>query len=155
MSLALTLIGGPAVIPLTSAFMIWSGMLVFGPVDGLEHRAGAEQGGTFDVEGLELETELIEYRNGSEDITVRKQPGLTKYANITLRMPTGFDAEAWRLTFERQVEIDKINQEFDEKMKALKAERGESQPESESPTEADEGVEMIQIDPPRLVIPVR
>ena len=41
------------------------------------------QSGTFSSGvGLELETQPIEYRNGSEDTTVTKMPGLPKYGNL-------------------------------------------------------------------------
>jgi phage tail-like protein len=35
--------------------------------------------------GLSTETEVIEYRNGNEDNTVRKLPGLKKFGNIVQR----------------------------------------------------------------------
>lgn len=42
----------------------------------------------FDVVGLELELDSIEYRDGaSTEYNKTKQPGLTKYANITLKWP--------------------------------------------------------------------
>jgi phage tail-like protein len=45
------------------------------------------------------ETDIIEYREGSEDITVRKLPGKRKYTNISLKRgytPDGKDLWAWR-----------------------------------------------------------
>ena len=36
------------------------------------------------VEGLESETEVIEYQDG-DDIYLRKRPGRTKYSNIVLK----------------------------------------------------------------------
>lgn len=49
-----------------------------------------EWGGTrlafSEVSGLEAETEVIEYRDGSEkNYTVRKLPGLRKFGNVTLK----------------------------------------------------------------------
>ena len=38
-----------------------------------------------EVSGLGVEIEPIEYRNGSEDITVRKLPGLKKFPNVVLK----------------------------------------------------------------------
>lgn len=51
-----------------------------------------------EVGGLESETAVIEYRVGGEPNTVRKLPGLTKYANIVLRRGITQDAEleSWR-----------------------------------------------------------
>ena len=48
-----------------------------------------------EVGGLESETAVIEYRVGGEPRTVRKLPGLTKYANIVLRRGITQDPELW------------------------------------------------------------
>lgn len=59
-------------------------------IDGIAVAAFSE------VSGLESETEVIEYRVGSEKTnTVRKLPGLTKYANIVLRRGVTQDADLW------------------------------------------------------------
>ena len=49
-----------------------------------------------EVSGLEVEIGVIEYRNGSEDITVRKLPGLAKYSNITLKRGIVGDLSLWQ-----------------------------------------------------------
>ena len=46
---------------------------------------GVQSGGFSEVTGLQAESMPIEYREGTEDITVRKLPGLMKYGNITLK----------------------------------------------------------------------
>jgi phage tail-like protein len=46
---------------------------------------GITQAGFSECTGFELSTDPIEYREGGENTTVRKLPGLTKYANITLK----------------------------------------------------------------------
>jgi len=46
---------------------------------------GITQAGFAECSGFELSTDPIEYREGGENTTVRKLPGLTKYANITLK----------------------------------------------------------------------
>ncbi|GAA3818927.1 phage tail protein [Streptomyces phyllanthi] len=47
---------------------------------------GVAVSGSFtEMSGLELEIPPIEYRNGSEDITVRKIPGLKKFTNLTFK----------------------------------------------------------------------
>lgn len=60
---------------------------------------GINVAGFSEVSGLNSETDAIEYRNGDEDITVRKLPGLKKFGNITLKR--GFtdskDFWEWRL----------------------------------------------------------
>lgn len=149
----------------TIGFGFYSGLLEFAhKLEGLEHQAGVEMGGTFaleyretyqcdendancvlveestefsEIDGLEIEETPIEYREGSDDIHVRKQPGIAKYANITLRRPSGFNWKSLKFEFERQAAIEEFNKEFDQKIN-----------EAES-----EGAEMYQIDPPTLVIP--
>lgn len=57
--------------------------------------------GFSEVGGLASETDIIEYREGNEDITVRKIPGKRKYTNISLKRgytPDGHDLWAWRKT---------------------------------------------------------
>ena len=59
-------------------------------IDGISVAAFSE------VSGLASETEVIEYRAGSDRAnTVRKLPGLTKYANIVLKRGVTQDAELW------------------------------------------------------------
>ncbi len=48
-----------------------------------------------EVSGLGVEVTPIEYRNGSEDITVRKIPGLKKFTNITLKRGITGDLAFW------------------------------------------------------------
>jgi phage tail-like protein len=57
--------------------------------------------GFSEVGGLATETDIIEYREGPDDITVRKIPGKRKYTNISLKRgytPDGKDLWAWRKT---------------------------------------------------------
>src|SRR2546423_2041644 len=56
---------------------------------------GITRAGFSEVSGLESETQVIEYRLGGESNTVRKLPGLTKYASIVLRRGVTQDAELW------------------------------------------------------------
>ncbi|MEM8527463.1 MAG: phage tail protein [Bacteroidota bacterium] len=50
---------------------------------------GGTKIGFTEVSGLDVETEVIEYRHGaSPDYHKTKQPGLTKYTNITLKRGT-------------------------------------------------------------------
>jgi phage tail-like protein len=59
-------------------------------IDGITIGAFAEVG------GLASETEVIEYRTGSDKAnTVRKLPGLTKYANIVLKRGITQDRQLW------------------------------------------------------------
>jgi phage tail-like protein len=60
-------------------------------IDGISVAAFCE------VSGLESETAVIEYRNGSDRAnTVRKLPGLTKYANIVLKRGVTQDTQLWQ-----------------------------------------------------------
>ena len=58
--------------------------------------------GFSECSGLTNETDPIEYRNGDEDITVRKIPGLKKFANISLKRgyTDNMDIWEWRKTVE-------------------------------------------------------
>ena len=58
-------------------------------IEGVARAAFSEVG------GLGSETAVIEYRVGGAPNTVRKLPGLTKYANIVLRRGITQDAELW------------------------------------------------------------
>jgi phage tail-like protein len=59
-------------------------------IDGISVAAFCE------VSGLVSETAVIEYRNGSDRIsTVRKLPGLTRYANIVLKRGVTQDNQLW------------------------------------------------------------
>jgi phage tail-like protein len=58
-------------------------------IDGIARAAFSE------VAGLESETAVVEYRVGGEPNTVRKLPGLTKYANIVLRRGITNDRDLW------------------------------------------------------------
>ena len=45
---------------------------------------GVTQGAFRNVEGLDSETEIVEFQDG-DDIILRKRPGRTKYSNVTLK----------------------------------------------------------------------
>jgi phage tail-like protein len=55
----------------------------------------AIRGSFSDVSGLDVVITPIEYRNGSEDSTVRKMPGLKKFSNITLKRGVIGDLAFW------------------------------------------------------------
>lgn len=63
---------------------------------------GLLRAGFNECTGLTQETDPIEYREGNEDITVRKLPGLKKYGNITLKrgVASGQDFLEWRRSVE-------------------------------------------------------
>lgn len=46
---------------------------------------GIVQAGFSDITIPDISTDPVEYREGDEDTTVRKLPGLTKYGNLTLK----------------------------------------------------------------------
>jgi phage tail-like protein len=56
---------------------------------------GVTVAGFSEAAGLSTETDIIEYRNGNENITVRKLPGLKKFANITLTRGMTADRALW------------------------------------------------------------
>ena len=56
---------------------------------------GFKVAGFSEVSGLDLTTDPIEYRNGDEDNTVRKLPGLKKFSNITLKRGYTQSKDLW------------------------------------------------------------
>src|SRR5882757_5903683 len=64
-------------------------------VTGISNDGTAVKGSFMEVSGLGVEMPAIEYRNGSEDITVRKIPGLKKYTNLTLKWGITGDLTFW------------------------------------------------------------
>ena len=56
---------------------------------------GISVGGFTEVGGLSLEQDIIEYRDGSEAPTMRKLPGLKKFANITLKRGYTQNTDLW------------------------------------------------------------
>lgn len=57
--------------------------------------AGEAVGAFSECNGLSTDTDPIEYREGGDDITVRKIPGLKKFANITLKRGITKDMVLW------------------------------------------------------------
>ena len=53
-----------------------------------------------EVGGLDSTQDVVEYREGDQNLTVRKLPGLVKYSNITLKKGITVDNQAlwdWRM----------------------------------------------------------
>lgn len=64
-------------------------------IQGISDDGKAVKGSFSEVSGLDVDQEPIEYRNGSEDITVRKIKGLKKFSNITLKRGEIGDLAFW------------------------------------------------------------
>jgi phage tail-like protein len=64
-------------------------------IKGISDDGTAVRGSFAEASGLEVEVSPIEYRTGSEDITVRKMPGLKKFANIVLKRGVIGDLAFW------------------------------------------------------------
>src|SRR6478672_9948952 len=64
-------------------------------ITGVSDDGTAVRGSFAEASGLEVAQDPIEYRNGSEDITVRKLPGLKKFTNITLKRGITGDLPFW------------------------------------------------------------
>ena len=64
-------------------------------LDTVSDDGTAVKGSFTEVSGLDAEIAPIEYRNGSEDITMRKMPGLKKYTNIVLKRGVIGDVTFW------------------------------------------------------------
>ncbi|MEM1188801.1 MAG: phage tail protein [Pseudomonadota bacterium] len=65
-------------------------------IGGVSEDGTTPSGSFSEVSGLEVEIGVIEYRNGSEDITPRKLPGLVKYSNLQLKRGVTGDVTFWR-----------------------------------------------------------
>lgn len=56
---------------------------------------GITRAGFREASGLDSAQDPIEYREGNQELTARKLPGLNKYSNISLKWGTTDDAEFW------------------------------------------------------------
>ena len=83
---------------------------------------GGTKIGFTEVSGLDFETEVIEYREGSSVIYNKtKQPGLTKYSNITLKRGTfqgdleffNWWKENYQAEYKRDVTISLLNEKHE------------------------------------------
>lgn len=64
-------------------------------INGVSDDGTAVKGSFTEASGLEVEVAPIDYRNGSEDIRVRKIPGLKKFTNVTLKRGITGDIDFW------------------------------------------------------------
>lgn len=64
-------------------------------ITGISDDGTAVKGSFSEVSGLEVAQDPIDYRTGSEDIRVRKIPGLKKFTNITLKRGIIADLAFW------------------------------------------------------------
>jgi phage tail-like protein len=69
-------------------------------ITGISDDGTAVKGSFAECSGLEASMDPIEYRNGSEDFTVRKIPGLKKFTNIVLKRGIIGDLTLWNWILE-------------------------------------------------------
>ena len=69
-------------------------------INGISDDGTAVKGSFSECSGLEASMDPIEYRNGSEDFTVRKIPGLKKFTNIVLKRGIIGDLALWNWILE-------------------------------------------------------
>jgi phage tail-like protein len=67
----------------------------FGAFNFLIEIDGITSAGFSEIGGLDSETDVVEYREGNEEITVRKLPGLKKFSNVTLKRGLTTSTEIW------------------------------------------------------------
>jgi phage tail-like protein len=65
-------------------------------INGISDDGTAVKGSFAEASGLEVDIQPIEYRNGAEDITMRKVPGLKKFPNISLKRGILGDPALWK-----------------------------------------------------------
>lgn len=68
----------------------------YGAFNFLVEIDGITVAGFSECSGLVAETAVIEYREGSDKVGVRKIPGLTRYANITLKRGLSASRDLWQ-----------------------------------------------------------
>jgi len=56
---------------------------------------GITRAGFREASGLDSAQDPIEYREGNDEMTARKMPGLNKYSNITLKWGSSDDIQLW------------------------------------------------------------
>jgi phage tail-like protein len=64
-------------------------------VTDISNNGKAVSGALSEISGLEVSIKAIPYRNGNEDITVRKVPRLKTYTNLTCRRGATGHVEFW------------------------------------------------------------
>ncbi len=67
----------------------------FGSFNFVVEIDGITSAGFSECTGLDSESDAIDYREGNEDIVVRKLPGLKKFSNITLKRGVSTNSELW------------------------------------------------------------
>ncbi|MFN0178079.1 MAG: phage tail protein [Gemmatimonadales bacterium] len=67
----------------------------YGAFNFLVEIDGVVQAGFAECSGLSSETDVIEYREGTEPTRFRKLPGLTKYANLVLKRGLTKNRDLW------------------------------------------------------------
>jgi phage tail-like protein len=58
--------------------------------------AGIQRAGFKEVSGMESTTAVIPYREGGDNGTTQKKPGMTDYSNIVLKRGVTDDTELWK-----------------------------------------------------------
>ncbi|MFN0251501.1 MAG: phage tail protein [Kofleriaceae bacterium] len=71
-------------------------------INGVSDDGRAVRGSFSEASGLECDMPPIEYRTGTEDITLRKFPGLKKYNPIVLKRGVIGDLALWNWMLEAQ-----------------------------------------------------
>jgi phage tail-like protein len=64
-------------------------------VDGISDEGDAVSCAFSEISGLETEIHAIDYRNGNEDITVRKIPGLKTFTNLVCKRGATGHTQFW------------------------------------------------------------
>lgn len=64
-------------------------------VNGVSDDGASVSGSFAEIGGLDVEVKPIEYRTGSEGLTVRKLPGLRSHTNLTCKRGATGDVEFW------------------------------------------------------------
>lgn len=87
----------------TEASEVENGALPAGVSVSPNYRLEEQSTGFGEVGDLQVEVDPIEYRDGmNAEYNKTKQPGITKFANITLKRPSSFDWSKLKFRFEAE-----------------------------------------------------
>lgn len=94
---------------------VQDGSLPAGVSASPNYRLEEQSTGFGEVGDLQFEEQPIEYRDGlSAEYNKTKQPGLTKYANISIKRPSGFNWGKLKFTFDTESALDGARREVKE-----------------------------------------
>ncbi len=94
-ALVILVVSGAGAIFMTAGVIAPARPQVYGKYNFVVEIDGIAQAGFREVEGLNATVEVWEYREGTEQTTVRLEPGVARYGPLVLRWGVTQNAELW------------------------------------------------------------